>query len=147
MSTFPVPPGRATLVRPRSSPSTSTQVSLLWTRLSLGETGRNGACCQRMGRSPRGFPALPPRPHLLAAAKLRQTGPLEGGPRPRAWSTGHPRASLLSPPPALPIRPPRTQIRRGFQGLSPTVRAGLRGKQFQQHHDREKKSGTWTPAF
>ena len=151
----PVTPGRATLVKPSSSPSPGV---LFKSHVHTGQFALDyiiiwgnwtewGLLSERMGRRRPGFPALPPRPHLLAPAILRQTGPTKGEPGTQVRSQGHPRASLLSPPAPTAPRPLRTQMRRGFQGLSPTVRADLRGKRFQQHHSREKKSSKRTPAF
>lgn len=52
-----------------------------------------------------------------------------------------------APAPA-PCPAPGTQKGKGFQGLSPTVIAGLQGKKSKHHHHHsEKKSSKWIQAF
>lgn len=83
-------------------------------------------------------PPPPPSPRNSVASR-----PCRG----RAWQAGfEQRAHVpVSCPTRSPSWPPRTQMRRGVQGLSPAVHAALQGKQFRPHNS-QKKSSKWIQA-
>lgn len=111
----------------------------------MGEVDRMGFFSQwRLGEAESPLP----QPHLLAPGNSGENRPCREPGR-QALRKGRPCASLLFPhfPPTPCSRPPRTQMGRGFQGLSPTVYAGLQGKKFKHHHNSKEKSSKWIQAL
>ncbi|KAF6273220.1 hypothetical protein mRhiFer1_009508 [Rhinolophus ferrumequinum] len=108
-----------------------------WLGYGLGELDRWGLPLREDGEK-LNWPSRPTSPPPLPAPRNSAANRPCLEPGRQALSTGGPRATRLSPAPSSPSRPPRTQMERGSQGLSPTVYAGLQGKKFKHHNIRRK---------
>lgn len=84
------------------------------------------------------WPSRPtPPPPASSPQELQQTGPAQSLADRLSVQAVH--VPVACPPaPSSPSWPPRTQMGRGSQGLSPTVYAGLQGKEFKHHNIRRK---------